>query len=107
LLFPPTPPDDRATDRSVYERFAIPYTFKPQLSLTEAIVAATATFMRIFLGCLLFAVCGSYSLFAWSTIQNLLLRLAAVLALTLLFLVSFAGLMLASSALTRILTPRR
>jgi hypothetical protein len=106
LLFPPADLDRRAADRSIYERFAIPYTFKPRLSLTEACVAATTAFLRIFLGCLLFAVCGTYALLAWSTIHSLFLRLAAVFALTLLFVVLFLLLLLAASAVTRIVSTR-
>ena len=106
LLFPPAELDRRAAHRSIYERFAIPYTFKPRLSLAEAFVAATAAFLRIFLGCLLFAVCGTYALLAWSTIHSLLLRLAAVLALTVVFLALFIFLMLAASAVTRIVTTK-
>ena len=107
LLFPPAGLDGRVADRSIYERFAIPYTFKPRLSLAEACVAATTAFLRIFLGCLLFAVCGTYALFAWSTIHSLFLRLAAVLAMTFVFLVLFTILMLAASAVTRIVSTRR
>lgn len=104
LLFPPADLDGRVADRSIYERFAIPYTFKPRLSLAEACVAATTAFLRIFLGCLLFAVCGTYALLAWGTIHNLFLRLTAVLALTLVFLVLFTFLMLAASTVTRIVS---
>ena len=43
-------------DRPGYERFAIPYSFKPRLSLVEALVASLGAFLRIFLGSLLFAV---------------------------------------------------
>jgi len=107
LLFPPADLDGRVADRSIYERFAIPYTFKPQLSLAEACVAASTAFLRIFLGCLLFAVCGTYALLAWSTIHSLFLRLAAVLALALAFVALFTLLMVAASAVTRIVSPRR
>jgi len=106
-IFPLADLDGRAADRSIYERFAIPYTFKPRLSMAEACVAASTAFLRIFLGCLLFAVCGTYALLAWSTIHRLFLRLAAVLALTLVFVVLFTLLMMAASAVTRIVSPRR
>ena len=107
FLFPQADPDDRATERSVYERFAIPYTFKPQLSLAEAIVAAATAFLRIFLGSVIFAVCGTYALFAWSTIHNLLFRIAVMVGWILLFAVLLLLLMLASAALTRIVSPKR
>ncbi len=107
LLFPPTEPIDGATDRSAYERFAIPFTFKPQLSLLEAFIAASTTFVRIFLGCLLFAVWGSYTLWAWTTIQSLFLRVAAVLAMVLLFVVLCLVCLLATAKVARIFTPRQ
>ena len=107
VVFPPPDLDGRAADRSIYERFAIPYTFKPRLSVAEACVGATTAFLRIFLGCLLFAVCGTYALLAWSTIHGLFLRVAAVLALALMFLVLFTSLMVAASAITRIVSTWR
>ena len=106
LLFPPAA-DDHVEDRSVYQRLAIPFTFKPQLSLLEAFVAAATTFLRIFLGCLLFAVWGAYTLWAWSTIHSLFLRVSALLALAVMFLLSCLLMILVSSALARFLTPRR
>jgi hypothetical protein len=87
--------------RSSYERFAIPYTFKPQLTVVEAAISAAGAFLRIVSGSILFAVWGAYTLFAWNSIRNVLLRGGTVLALLLLFAVSFAGLMLAISALVR------
>ncbi len=107
VLFPRAELDHRAADRSIYERFAIPYSFKPQLSLGEACVAATTAFLRIVLGCLLFAVCGTYALLAWSTIHSLVLRLVAVLALSLVFLALLTFLMVAASAVTRIVCAKR
>jgi hypothetical protein len=107
LLLPPDDLVDPQADRSVYERFAIPYTFKPQLSFGEAIVGVAAAFLRIFLGSLLFAVWGTYSLEAWSWIRNYVWRVAVVLPLFVLFLLSFTMLMLGISALARMLSPRR
>ena len=65
-------------ERSSYERFAIPYTFKPQLSVAEAFVAACGAFLRILFGSMIFAVWGAYILLAWTTIHNLFLRCAVV-----------------------------
>ncbi|MGD0617364.1 MAG: hypothetical protein ABSB67_06860 [Bryobacteraceae bacterium] len=107
LLFPPADRDDQARDRSAYSRLTIPHSFKPQLSVVEAFVAAATAFLRIFLGCLLFAVWGTYTLAAWSTIQNLFLRVAAVFVMFLLFLLVVFSLMLAGAALARMLSPRR
>lgn len=87
--------------RSAYERFAIPYSFKPQLSFAEAVVAAIGAFIRVFLGCLLFAVWGSYSLFTWSAIRNPLLRVAAELPMFLLFVITTAALMIAITSLVK------
>ncbi len=92
--------------RSVYERFAIPYTFKPQLSLVEALISVAAAFLRILLGSILFGFSGAYAILAWTSIRNLFLRLGAVLVLISIFVVSFAFLMLAISALVRMLWPK-
>ena len=92
--------------RSSYERFAIPYTFKPRLSLAEATISATGAFLRILLGSLLFAVWGTYTRLAWTAIRNVFLRGLVFLALLSFFAVSFALLMLAISALVRAAWPR-
>lgn len=100
LLFPLAIGGD-AGDRPQYERLAIPHTFKPQLSFVEAVVAALAAFLRVLLGCLLFAVWGAYSLFAWSTIRDPFLRVGVQLSLFLLFAASFVLVMLAIATLVR------
>lgn len=78
-------------ERSSYERFALPYTFKPRLSVAQAFVAACGAFLRILFGSIIFAVWGTYILLAWKTIPNLFLRCAAVAAL-----VASLGLVLAA-----------
>jgi len=93
------PPE--AAERSVYERFAIPYSFKPQLSVTEAVVAASAAFFRIFLGSLLFAFWGAYSLSTVLRIRSWFWRVLVAVPLIALFLVLLASLMLGISALAR------
>jgi hypothetical protein len=46
LLLPAADPvDDK--DRSEFERFALPHTFKPRLSFGEAVIAVGATITRI------------------------------------------------------------
>jgi hypothetical protein len=105
-LFPPTEPAAETTGRSDYERLAIPHTFKPQLSLIEAIIAAFGAFLRIFLGSLLFAVWGTYTLFAWAKLGNYFWRVVAMVPLTLLFLLTFTFLMLAISAAVRTVSPK-
>ena len=93
--------ENQPLERSSYERFAIPYTFKPQLSVLEATCAATITFLRIFLGSLLFAVWGVYTLLAWSAIHNLFLRIGAVAVMGALFLLCLALLIWAISVLPK------
>jgi hypothetical protein len=90
-------------DRSEFERFALPHDFKPRLSFGEALIAVVATLTRIFLGSLLFAVWGTYSFLAWSTIHNVFLRVMVLLPLLLLFLLFFALLMIAISAVQRVI----
>jgi hypothetical protein len=107
LLALPPEPDRADPSRSAYERFAIPHSFKPRLSLTEAAVAAGGAALRIFLGSLLFAVWGTYSLMAWGAVQNVFLRGVMVLFLLALFVVLLAALMLAISGLGRMISPRR
>ena len=100
--------EDRQTlERSEYERFAIPYSFKPQLSILEAILLAAGAFLRIFLGSLLFAVWGVYTLLTWNAIHSLPWRIAAMAPMGALFLICFALLMWGISALLRRLPPRR
>jgi hypothetical protein len=106
FLSQPTVENDQATDRSVYERFAIPYTFKPQLSFWEALVATIAAFFRILLGSLLFAFWGTYTLVVWNRIHSLFWRPVVLLPLILVFVVMFTWLMVAITALARILCPK-
>lgn len=93
--------ENQTLERSSYERFAIPYTFKPRLSVLEATCAAAIAFLRIFLGSLLFAVWGVYTLLAWSTIHNLFWRIATVAAMGALFLLCLALLMRGISVLPK------
>jgi hypothetical protein len=97
---------EREEDRSKYERLAVPFTFKPQLSFVEAVIASMGALLRILLGSALFAVWGAYSLAIWSTFQNPLLRVVLLLALLVAFLASFALLMIAITALVRKVLPR-
>ncbi len=104
------PPDDRDVAdpaRSVYERFALPHTFKPQLSLSEALISVAGAFLRILLGSILFGFSGAYTILAWNSIRNLFWRVLAVLLLVCVFVISFTFLMLAISALVRMLWPKR
>jgi len=100
-LFPLLEQHQRASGRPIHERFAIPYSFKPRLSVTEAVIATAAAFLRIFLGSLLFAFWGAYSLAALNRIRSWFWRVAVAPILIVLFLVLLALLMLAVSALAR------
>ncbi len=106
LVVAPNPDSDIDPNRPSYERLAIPHSFKPQLSLGEAVISAAGAFLRIFLGSVLFAVWGAYTLHAWSSIHNLFLRGGIMLVLFVLFVVSFALLLLGVSALVRKCIPR-
>ena len=105
LLFPPTT-SYRGTDRSVYQRFAIPFAFKPRLSVFEAMVAVAATFLRLVLGCLLFAVWGTYSLLVWFNVASLFFRICILVPLLVVFLLALALMLLAIGALVKALVPR-
>ena len=97
----PDQAEDAAVDRSGYNRLAIPFTFKPQLTLLEAVIATTGAVSRIFIASLLFAVWGTYSLVAWPRIPNVLLRLTALLFLLAAFALSLLLTMGAISVLMR------
>jgi hypothetical protein len=92
--------------RQVRERFPLPFTFTPRLSLAEALIATVAALARILLGSLVFAVWGTYSLVAWTTIRSTLWRVSAVSSLFLAFLISCALLMAGISAFARAISPR-
>jgi hypothetical protein len=100
LLFPTTYGGEEEA-RPEHERLAIPFTFKPQLSFSEALVATAGALLRILLGSLLFAIWGTYSLVAWGAIRNPFWRIGVQLPLFLLFLLSLSLLMLAIAALVR------
>jgi len=88
------------------ERFPIPFTFTPRLSLAEALIATVAAVARILLGSFLFAVWGTCSLIAWTTIRSLPWRVGAVSSLFLAFLLSCAAVMSAISAFVTTISPR-
>jgi hypothetical protein len=88
-------------------RFAVPYTFNPDLNLGEAAAAVAGCLARIFGACVLFAIWGGVSVLAWSNIESHLWRALAVLGLVLLFLATLATLMAAISALEQKIFPKR
>lgn len=106
LIFPEAAASKAASalegaDRSPYERFAIPYSFPPAMSASEAVRATLRTFLRIFLGSILFGVWAAYALLAWTSIGNPLLRVAAMIPLVALFLALLCGLLVATTLLLR------
>jgi len=94
-------------DASRLERFALPYVFKPRLSLGDAFAAAIFMLLRIFMGSLLFAFWGTGTLLAWSAIGNRFWRVAALLPLLLLFPILFGLLMSGISAMANLFIRRR
>ena len=102
-----TLPAESGENRSGSERFAIPFSFKPQLSFREAVVGAVGSFLRVVLGCILFAVWGAYSLKLWATIRSPWLRIGLLSSLLIAFLLSLALTMLAIAAVMRSVLPKR
>ena len=84
----------RLTEFRTLERFRTPRTFNPNMSFPEACVAVSGALARIFLGSMLFGVCGGLAWFSWANIPNSWARFSAVLLLTVMFLVSFTALMI-------------
>ena len=105
-MFPPFDGPPQPSSKSVGEPFAIPYMFNPNLSFSGALIAVALSLSRIFLGSLLFAVWGTGSLMAWSRIHNHFWRAMALAPLILLFLVSFAALMIAISTVVSWISPK-
>ncbi len=96
-------PSEGAADCSVYERFALPFKFQPQLKVSHAFAFALQGLLRIFLGSILFGAWGAYTLLAWTSIPNLFLRTAIMVPMLALFLALLAALMVVTSRMT----PRR
>jgi len=107
LFFPLAEHAHPGIDRSVHERLPLPHSFKPRLSFTEALIAVTGAFLRIFLGSLIFAVWGAYSLAAWTGIRNYFVRAAVLLPLFAAFLLVFGLMLFAVASLTRAVYPKR
>ncbi len=91
---------------AAYRRFAIPFSFKPELSFGEAVIASLAAFARIFLGSILFGVYGWNALVKWSAIRSVFWKVVAVPPIVLGFVLLFTLLMAAISAMVRKLLPR-
>jgi hypothetical protein len=98
--------DRKSEDRSSYERFAIPYSFKPSMSVKEASIWSVAAFLKIFLGSLWFALWGTFTLLELRRIGNWVWRVAAIGLSLAVFTVSLSLLMLAISGVTKRVTRR-
>lgn len=100
----------RIAEFRTLDRFRTPRTFNPTLTFPEACVAVAGALVRIFLGSILFAVCGAYIWNAWATIHNPVWRTIVVVLLSVAFVVSFGALMIgiqvAVSGLMRRVDPR-
>jgi hypothetical protein len=94
-------------ERGSYERLAIPHSFKPQLSLAQAALAAGGAFLRIFLGSILFGFWGAYTYLACRAVKNIYSRGALLLASIVLFIVLLMLLLMAITALVRMMWPQR
>jgi hypothetical protein len=91
--------------RTIADRFAIPHTFPPELTITQALVRVGGALMRICLGSLLFALWGVGSLMVWSAVANPFLRVLALLPLLAVFLATATGVMLGVTAVVKWLSP--
>jgi hypothetical protein len=106
LLIPGTDGTGPLEGRPTLERFATPHTFNPALSIPEAMVAVAGAFSRIFLGSLLFAIYGVYSLVAWNA-MSFFWRAVTLPFFIVVFLVLFAALMIGISAAMNRVVPRQ
>lgn len=98
-------PIGSTVEHSSYERFALPYKFQPRLRVVDAAMFALRTFLRIFLGSVLFGAWGAYSLEAWSRIHNPFLLTATLVPLFALFLGSLAVMLRATASLRPLRRP--
>jgi hypothetical protein len=103
----PLPQAGPAGRPSIAQRFAVPHSFAPDLSIPEAMVRVTAAMARILLGSLLFALWGVFSARVWAAVPSYFWRGAATLPLALLFLVPFTALMAGISMLVRAVSPKK
>jgi hypothetical protein len=101
------PQGESAGRRSLAQRFAVPHSFAPDLSIPEAMIRVAAALARILLGSLLFALWGVFTARVWAAVPGYFWRGAAILPLALLFLMPFIALMAAISALVRAVSPKK
>jgi len=99
-------PDATPRARSVFAPLAVPYSFKPDMGPIEALFAVAACLARIFGACILFALWGGFSAWAWSAIGSHFWRMAAVGPLVLLFAVALGALLMTVTAVELKLRPK-
>ena len=88
------------------QRLPIPHSFNDGLGFYDAFIAVTQAFLRILLGCLLFAMWGTLALWLWSTIPNHFFGGLALIPVLGLFLLSFLATMIGISVAGKALTPK-
>ncbi len=88
----------RFSEFRTLDRFRTPRTFSPAYSFPEACVAVSGALARIFLGSLLFGVCGALAWQSWVTIAQAWLRTIVVTLVAAVFVGSFAALMVGIQA---------
>ena len=88
----------RFSEFRTLDRFRTPRTFNPAYTFPEACVAVLGALARIFLGSLLFGVCGALAWHSWATIGPAWLRTMTVTLLAAVFVGSFAALMVGIQA---------
>lgn len=79
--------------------------FQPKLTLGGAAAAVLCVLLRMFLGSLLFAVWGNYTVLAWQAIPNPIVRAALGIVSLAGFLAAFAILMIAINLSLRKIRP--
>jgi hypothetical protein len=97
----------RPEARTGTQRLAIPHTFNEALAVPDAIFAVIQAMVRIFLGCLLFAMWGTLAMWLWSEIASVFLRFLVLVPVLVLFLFSFLALMAGISTMTKAVSLRR
>jgi hypothetical protein len=80
------------------QTFGVPYTFAPNLTIAEALVAVVVAVGRIFVGSINFAAWGVTAWITYGAIHNPILRILAVLPIAILFVASTAAFMIGITA---------
>ena len=100
-------PDAGSPSKSVFARLAVPHSFNPDMGPVEALLAVVGTLVRIFGACILFALWGGFSAWAWSAIGSHFWRMAAAAPLVLVFPAALAAFMMTVTAVGRRIGPGR